>query len=55
MNSLRTLSSDTWHIASWKNSADTAASSLSRRLGYTEADVPRLIAESRRENRGHSS
>jgi metal-responsive CopG/Arc/MetJ family transcriptional regulator len=24
----------------------------SRRLGYTEADVPRLIAESRRENRG---
>jgi hypothetical protein len=22
------------------------------RLGYTEADVPRLIAESRRENRG---
>jgi hypothetical protein len=26
----------------------------SRRLGYTEADVPRLIAESRRENRGHS-
>jgi metal-responsive CopG/Arc/MetJ family transcriptional regulator len=26
----------------------------SHRLGYTEADVPRLIAESRRENRGHS-
>lgn len=26
----------------------------SRRLGYTEADVARLIAESRRENRGHS-
>jgi hypothetical protein len=25
----------------------------SRRLGYTEADVPRLIAESRREHRGH--
>jgi hypothetical protein len=25
----------------------------SRRLGYTESDVPRLIAESRRENRGH--
>ena len=24
----------------------------SRRLGYTEADVPRLIAESRREYRG---
>ena len=24
----------------------------SHRLGYTEADVPRLIAESRRENRG---
>jgi hypothetical protein len=24
----------------------------SLRLGYTEADVPRLIAESRRENRG---
>jgi hypothetical protein len=24
----------------------------SRRLGLTEADVPRLIAESRRENRG---
>ncbi|SPF53481.1 CopG domain protein DNA-binding domain protein [Candidatus Sulfopaludibacter sp. SbA4] len=24
----------------------------SRRLGYTEPDVPRLIAESRRENRG---
>jgi hypothetical protein len=24
----------------------------SRRLGYSEADVPRLIAESRRENRG---
>jgi hypothetical protein len=24
----------------------------SRRLGYTEADVPRLIAESRRESRG---
>jgi hypothetical protein len=24
----------------------------SRRLGYTESDVPRLIAESRRENRG---
>jgi hypothetical protein len=24
----------------------------SRRLGYTETDVPRLIAESRRENRG---
>ena len=24
----------------------------SSRLGYTEADVPRLIAESRRENRG---
>jgi hypothetical protein len=24
----------------------------SRRRGYTEADVPRLIAESRRENRG---
>jgi hypothetical protein len=23
------------------------------RLGYTEADVPRLIAESRREHRGH--
>ena len=23
-----------------------------RRLGYTEADVPRLIAESRREERG---
>lgn len=23
----------------------------SRRLGYTEADLPRLIAESRRENR----
>jgi metal-responsive CopG/Arc/MetJ family transcriptional regulator len=27
-------------------------SEQSRRLGYTEADVPRLIAESRRENRG---
>ena len=26
----------------------------SHRLGYTEADVPRLIAESRRENLGHS-
>lgn len=25
----------------------------SRRLGLTETDVPRLIAESRRENRGH--
>ena len=24
----------------------------SHRLGYTDADVPRLIAESRRENRG---
>ena len=27
-------------------------SEQSLRLGYTEADVPRLIAESRRENRG---
>jgi hypothetical protein len=25
----------------------------SSHLGYTEADVPRLIAESRREHRGH--
>jgi|HubBroStandDraft_1064217.scaffolds.fasta_scaffold01555_5 hypothetical protein len=26
----------------------------SRRLGYTETDLPRLIAESRRDNRGQS-
>jgi len=26
----------------------------SYRLGFSDADVPRLIAESRRENRGHS-
>ncbi|MGA2741472.1 MAG: hypothetical protein ABSG65_29060 [Bryobacteraceae bacterium] len=26
----------------------------SYRLGFSDADVPRLISESRRENRGHS-